>query len=183
MHQSSQNAQPFLTVARVVGVYGIKGWVRLRVQLDNPDLLLSLPNLRLSGPNSVSKPVSIDTLQRHGKGFIARFSDISDRTAAEELKGFEIQVAKVDFPTAASDEVYWRDLLGLKVWFTQNGARCLLGEIRSLLETGANDVMVISPCAGSVDDKEHLVPWIPRDVVIDIDLDASTVEVNWYVDS
>ena len=183
MHQSPQNTQPFLTVAHVVGVYGVKGWVRLRVQLDNPDLLLSLPNLRLTGPNSVSKPVSIDTLQRHGKGFIARFSDLSDRTAAEKLKGFEIQVAKVDFPAAASDEVYWRDLLGLKVWCTQDGARYLLGEIRTLLETGANDVMVISPCAGSVDDKEHLVPWIPGDVVIDIDLDASAVEVNWYVDS
>lgn len=183
MHQSPQNAQPFLTVAHVVGVYGVKGWVRLRVQLDNPDLLLSLPNLRLTGPNSAPKPVSIDTLQRHGKGFIARFSDLSDRTAAEKLKGFEIQVAKVDFPAAASDEVYWRDLLGLKVWCTQDGARCLLGEIRTLLETRANDVMVISPCAGSVDDKEHLVPWIPGDVVIDIDLDASAVEVNWYVDS
>ena len=43
--------------------------------------------------------------------------------------------------------------------------------------------MVISPCAGSIDCKEHLVPWIPSDVVTDIDLDAGTVEVNWYVDS
>ena len=78
-----KNAQPFLTVAHVVGVYGIKDGFVLRVQLDNPDLLLSLPNLRLTGPNSVSKPVSIDTLQRHGKGFIACFTDLSDRTAAE----------------------------------------------------------------------------------------------------
>ena len=53
-------------------------------------------------------------------------------------------MATVDFPAASSDEVYWRDLLGLKVWCTQDGARCLLGEIRTLLETGANDVMVIS---------------------------------------
>ena len=183
MHQSPQNAEPFLTVAHVVGVYGIKGWVRLRVQLDNANLLLTLSNLRLVGPRSAPKPVSIDALQRHGKGYIARFSDLSDRTAAEKLKGFEVQVATVDFPAAASDEVYWRDLLGLKVWCTQGVARCLLGEVRTLLETGANDVMVISPCSGSVDDKEHLVPWIPGDVIIDIDLDASTVEVNWYVDS
>ena len=84
---------------------------------------------------------------------------------------------------AASDEVYWRDLLGLKVWCTQDGSRYLLGEIKTLLETGANDVMVISPCTGSVDDKEHLIPWIPGDVVIDIDLDARNVEVNWYADT
>jgi 16S rRNA processing protein RimM len=183
MHQSPQNAEPFLTVAHVVGVYGIKGWVRLRVQLDNADLLLTLSNLRLVGPRSAPKPVSIDAVQRHGKGFIACFSGLSDRTAAEKLKGFEVQVATVDFPAAASDEVYWRDLLGLKVWCTQDGSRYLLGEIKTLLETGANDVMVISPCTGSVDDKEHLIPWIPGDVVIDIDLDARNVEVNWYVDA
>ena len=183
MHQSPPHFQPLLTVAHIVGAYGVKGWVRLRVQLEQPDLVLTLPNLRLVGPRSVPKPVVIEVLQRQGKGFVARLSDVSDRTVAEKLKGFEVQVATVDFPAAASDEVYWRDLLGLKVWCRQDGSRYLLGEIKTMLETGANDVMVTSPCADSVDDKEHLVPWIPGDVVTDIDLDASTVEVNWYVDS
>jgi len=57
-----------------------------------------------------------------------------------------------------------------------------LGTVKNLLETGANDVLVVSPCEGSVDDREHLVPWIPDDVVVDINLTERRLEVDWYVD-
>jgi 16S rRNA processing protein RimM len=51
-----------------------------------------------------------------------------------------------------------------------------------LLETGANDVLVVAPCEGSVDDREHLIPWIPNEVVTDIALADRKIEVSWYVD-
>ena len=41
MHESSSPIHDFLTLADIVGVYGIKGWVRLRIRLDDPNLLLS----------------------------------------------------------------------------------------------------------------------------------------------
>ena len=47
MHESSSTSHDFLTLADIVGVYGIKGWVRLRIRLDDPNLLLSLPDLTL----------------------------------------------------------------------------------------------------------------------------------------
>ena len=47
MHESSSPSHDFLTLADIVGVYGIKGWVRLRIRLDDPNLLLSLPDLTL----------------------------------------------------------------------------------------------------------------------------------------
>ena len=52
-----------------------------------------------------------------------------------------------------------------------------------MLETGANDVLVVAPCEGSIDDREHLVPWIPDEVVTDIALTDCRIEVNWYVDA
>ena len=72
--------------------------------------------------------------------------------------------------------------MGLKVWCSEAGNRVLLGTVKNLLETGANDVLVVSPCEGSVDNREHLVPWLPGDVVGDIDLKAGQLEVRWYVD-
>ena len=184
MNESSSPSHDFLTLADIVGVYGIKGWVRLRVRLDNPNLLLSLPDLTLvTALQSARQSVVVEALQAQGKGHIARLSGIADRTQAEALKGREIQVAAAHFPAAGDDEVYWRDLEGLEVWCTEDGSRSLLGRVKTLLETGANDVLVVSPCEESIDDREHLVPWIPGEVVTDIALAERKIEVSWYVDA
>ena len=183
MHESSSPSHDFLTLADIVGVYGIKGWLRLRVRLDNPNLLLSLSDLTLVAAPESRQSVVVEALQVHGKGHIARLSGIGDRTQAEALRGCEIQVAAADFPTAADGEVYWRDLEGLEVWCTEDGSRALLGKVKRLLETGANDVLVVAPCEGSIDDREHLVPWIPDEVVTDIALTDRRIEVSWYVEA
>lgn len=186
MTRSATPTASFLTLADIVGVHGIKGWVKLRVQLDDPQLLLSLPHLQLNGPKAairnLPRAITVHSLQRHGKGFIACFAGIDDRTQAELLKGLSIQVSEADFPAAAEHEVYWRDLFGLEVWCSDGGKRVLLGMVKNLLETGANDVLVVGPCKDSVDDREHLVPWLPGDVVVDIDLKEGRLEVDWYVD-
>ena len=187
MHESSSPSNSFLTLADIVGVYGIKGWVRLRVRLDDPNLLLSLPDLTLAvapdAARSARQSVVVEALKVHGKGHIARLSGIADRTQAEALKGGEIQVAAAHFPAAGDDEVYWRDLEGLEVWCTEDGSRSLLGRVKTLLETGANDVLVVAPCEGSIDDREHLIPWVLDKVVTDIALTDRRIEVNWYVDA
>ena len=187
MHESSSLSHDFLTLADIVGVYGIKGWVRLRVYLDEPNLLLSLSDLTLvtapDGPQSARQSVVVEALQVHGKGHIARLSGIADRTQAEAIKGREIQVAAANFPAATDDEIYWRDLAGLEVWCTEEGSRSLLGKVKTLLETGANDVLVVAPCDGSIDDREHLVPWITDEVITDIALTDRRIEVAWYVDA
>ena len=186
MKHSTSPALSLLTLADIVGVYGIKGWVKLRVQLDDPQLLLSLPHLQVNGAEAarrnLPRHITIEALQQHGRGFIARLAGVADRTQAELLKGLSIQVPEADFPAAAKDEVHWRDLLGLEVWCSEAGHRVLLGTVKNLLETGANDVLIVSPCEGSVDNRERLVPWIPCDVVVDIDLTAGRLEVSWYVD-
>jgi len=186
MNESSSPSHDFLTLADIVGVYGIKGWVRLRVRLADPDLLLSLSDLTLiaapEAPRSARQSVVIEALQVHGKGHIARLSGVADHTQAEAVRGHEIQVTAAHFPAAGDGEVYWRDLEGLEVWCTEDGLRSLLGRVKTLLETGANDVLVVAPCEGSIDDREHLVPWIPDEVVTDINLPDGRIEVVWYVD-
>ncbi|GIS02533.1 MAG: hypothetical protein CM15mP103_10840 [Gammaproteobacteria bacterium] len=90
MHESSSPSHDFLTLADIVGVYGIKGWVRLRIRLDDPNLLLSLPDLTLvaapDAPRSARQSVVVEALQVHGKGHIAKLSGIADRTQAEVVK-------------------------------------------------------------------------------------------------
>ena len=54
-----------------------------------------------------------------------------------------------------------------------------LGKVDHLLETGANDVLVVKPCEGSIDSRERLIPWVQGQYVKQVDLIAATIEVDW----
>jgi 16S rRNA processing protein RimM len=85
-------------------------------------------------------------------------------------------------PPAGDDEYYWRDLEGLEVWCSAESGDVLLGQVDHLLETGANDVMVVRATASSLDDRERLIPWLPGDVVSRVDLQAGCLWVQWHLD-
>ena len=57
-----------------------------------------------------------------------------------------------------------------------------LGTVKQMIETGANDVLVVKACEGSVDGRERLIPYLPGDTVARVDLDAGLMEVDWFVD-
>ncbi|MFO1374129.1 MAG: ribosome maturation factor RimM, partial [Agitococcus sp.] len=58
----------------------------------------------------------------------------------------------------------------------------LLGQVYSLMETGANDVLVVRACAGSIDSQERLIPWIPEQVVTAVDIVNRRLVVDWDID-
>jgi 16S rRNA processing protein RimM len=122
----------------------------------------------------------VEAVRHQGKGLIAKLANIDDRTAAEALRGFEIRIPANSFPAPDDGDFYWRDLVGLSVWCCEDDKRVLLGTVDRLLETGANDVLVVVPTEISVDDKEHLIPWIPDSVIVEVDVQGGKIEVNWY---
>lgn len=82
----------------------------------------------------------------------------------------EIAVHRNQLTNAEPGEYYWVDLIGLKV-VTLLGQE--LGEVSHLLETGANDVLVITGT------RERLIPFVHGDVVRKIDLDNRLMTVDW----
>ena len=60
--------------------------------------------------------------------------------------------------------------------------RVLLGTVDYLIETGANDVLVVKPSTDSIDDRERLIPYLPGDVVTRVDLDRAVIEVDWFLE-
>jgi len=196
MSTSIAPAEEGLTLATVLGAYGIKGWVRLWVNLEDPSALTHLSPLTLHRPSGhkpaghqpsdvpapAARPVIIEALQRQGKGYTARLSGVEDRTAAEALKGSDIRMPTAQFPQADDGDFYWRDLEGLQVWCEEGESRLLLGIVQRLLETGANDVLVVTPSEGSIDDRERLIPWLPDEVIKQVDLQERTIAVSWFID-
>lgn len=180
-----------LHLADIVGVHGIKGWVKIRSYLEDPALLTELDDIILSPGKQAGaaeakaevKKVKVLKVKTQGKGIIAALKGVDDRNAAEALRGWMLSGLASQLPQPGEGEYYWRDLIGLKVWCTEGDREVLLGTVKQLIETGSNDVLVVKPTADSVDDSEHLIPWLPGDVVAGVDLIAGVIKVNWFIDA
>ena len=170
-----------LVVAKITGCYGLKGWVKMHSYTQPVENVLGFSGwqvTRQDGPESIV----FDAGKAQGKGLVAHIAGVDDRTLAEAYKGLEVLVPRSALPVLADGDYYWRDLQGLQVWCHERGQRVLLGTVDYLIETGANDVLVVAGCAGSIDKRERLIPYLPGDSVTAVDLDAGVIEVDWFID-
>ena len=117
------------------------------------------------------KEVKLVDGRRQGKQIIAAIDGITDRDAAAALSGWEILIDKSQLPAAEEGEYYWADMVGLKVETDQGVA---LGVVDHLLETGANDVLVVMDGT-----KERLIPFLQQQTVLKIDLENGLMVVDW----
>ena len=116
------------------------------------------------------KPVKLVDGRKQGKGMAALLPGYNDREQAAALVGQQIFVGRDQMPLTEEDEYYWSDLEGLEV-HTTNGE--VLGRVDRMMETGANDVLVVRG------DRERLVPFIQGQYVVRVDLEAGLIVVDW----
>ena len=167
-----------IDVGRITSVFGIKGWVKVHSDTEPAENIVGYKPWWLKTRHGV-KAVEVDEFQAHGKGFIAHIKGVDDRDVAETLTKVTISVERAQLPELESEEYYWHQLENLQVISVFGGVETLFGRVSHLLETGANDVLVVKPEADSVDDKERLVPYVPGQFVQKIDLDAGKIWVDW----
>jgi len=116
------------------------------------------------------KTVKILDGRKQGKGLVVCLPGINDREQAKTMVGQQIFVRREQMPATAKDEYYWSDLEGLEVHTTKGE---LLGKVERLMDTGANDVLVIRG------QREHLVPFVQGQYVTRVDLEGGLIEVDW----
>ncbi len=86
--------------------------------------------------------------------------------------GLKILIAEADLPNLPAGEFYWHQLIGLEV---VNESRSL-GVVESMMETGANDVLV---CKNKENPKtDILIPYTPETVLV-VDLESKQMTVDW----
>lgn len=156
-------------VGRVSGLFGVQGWVKVFSHTAPRENIINYSPWQLK-LGSGWKELTVKAGRAQGRGLIAQLEGIADRDAAAALVGAEIAVCREQLPAAAEDEYYWADLEGLRV-ITRDGVE--LGIVSHLLATGANDVLVVRG------ERERLIPYIPGQVVVDVDLNAGTLRVDW----
>ncbi len=159
-------------MGRVAGLYGIKGWVKVFSETEPRDNILEYSPwyLKVSGKWQEMEPAEG---RIHGNGVVARLEGYSDRDQAARLVGAEIAIHRDQLPEIGEGEYYWSDLIGLKV---VNTAGVELGQVDHLLETGANDVLIVKG------ERERLIPYTPGQAVVKVDLEAGVLTVEWDAD-
>jgi len=181
-----------LVVGKITGCYGVKGWVKIHSYTEPRENFLGFGKWVLLR-RGVSEPIEFDDGRVQGKGLVAHIAGVDDRNLAEAYSGLEVAVQADSLPALEEGDYYWSQLQGLQVWCrepredgssTEGGTeeRVLLGTVDYLIETGANDVLVVKPSAGSIDDRERLIPYLPGDVVTRVDLERAEMEVNWFLE-
>ena len=158
-----------ITVGRIVGVHGVRGWVKLLSHTDPIDNLLRYRPWRvaLDGNDLTLNPLE-GRIQ--GKSLVARIEGIDDRDQAMRWIGADIRIDRSQLPPPKKGEVYWVDLEGLTVRTTEGVE---LGTVSHLFATAANDVMVVQG------DRERLIPYIKDRFVKLVDLEGGGIVVDW----
>jgi len=159
-----------ILVGRIAGVYGVKGWLKVH-SFTRPieNILAYSPWFLDSRDGLISK--LLEESKHQGKNLVAKLADIENREQARSLIHSDILVEKNILPALAPGEYYWHDIIGLSVRNTDGQD---LGIVRQVLETGANDVIVVEG------EQRLLIPWVKDEFVIDIDLEAGQMQVDWH---
>jgi len=188
MTQPSGQPEGYTTLGRIGAAVGIKGWVRLISFTDPADNILQYRHFILAplpaGGAAATAPdrterIEIDESRIQGKDFIGHIRGCDNRELARQYTGREMLVAKAALPDLDENEFYWFQLEGLQVINLQDET---LGTVHHLIETGANDVLVVKPTDQSLDDQERLIPWIRGQVIKQVDIAGGIVRVDWEKD-
>jgi 16S rRNA processing protein RimM len=162
-----------ILLGRVSGLFGVKGWIKVYSDTEPRDNILNYSPWYLQRQGGW-QPYEVIAGRAHGKGIVAQLANCPDRDAAAELVGSTIAIRREQLPVTAEDEYYWSDLRGLTVITTQGVE---LGRVVNLMETGANDVLVVRERGEH--GRERLIPFIRQQVVKAVDLEKGQLTVDW----
>jgi 16S rRNA processing protein RimM len=182
--ESAELPADAIEVGRIHDAWGVKGWFKVLPHSASPEALFSSKRWFLQPSEKAAKPAFTGTVllrireaREHADSIVATAQEVDDRNAAEALKGARIFVPRSSFPTAGDDEYYWVDLIGLQV---VNREGVVLGEVRDLMATGPQTVLVVA-YEESGKPAERMIPFVSA-YVDQVDLPARRITVDWQAD-
>jgi len=168
----------WVVLGEIGRVHGLKGWLKL-ISFTSPIENILDYSCFHGIVGGRSQELELDEHRRQSKALLVHFKGYDDPETARLLTGTELTIANEELPQLERGEFYWHQLQGLKV---VNQRDQVFGKVSHLLETGANDVLVVKADSESIDDRERLIPYLLNSVIVQVDLQAQTIRVDWEAD-
>ncbi len=165
----SVESEKFVTLGYVSGLFGVRGWIKVFSYTRPRQNIFSYNPWYLKTEQGWTALEVLDGREQ-GKGLVALLEGHQDRDLSATLINCEIAVSRDQLDDLEDGEYYWADLVGLTVIDTSDQT---LGKVVDMMETGSNDVMVIRG------DKQYLIPFVPDVYVMEVDLYAGILRVDW----
>ena len=162
-------------LGKITGVHGIKGWLKIQSFSSPPENILNYPSWIINNKGEEDY-YSIEQGRKQNNKIVVKLEKIDDRNTAESLINSKIQILRSDLPKLSNENYYWSDLVGLSVL---NSEETVIGKIESLIETGANDVMVII----TLKDERILIPFVMHEIIKEVNVELSYIKIDWSIES
>lgn len=160
-------------MGRVLGAHGVKGALMVASYCEPARRLLDYSRWWLRQGNT-PRAVALLGGQHSAKGLIVELDGISDRDAANALRGTEVAIERELLPPLRKGQYYWADLEGLRV---VNGDGAELGHVDHLFDNGAHPVLVVRDGL-----RERMIPFVVDRHVLEVDLSSGLIRVDWDAD-
>ena len=158
--------EKYLKVGVITSTHGLKGEFKIYPTTDDAKRFKKLSKVYLGEDYMPRKITGV----RFFKQFvIAKFEGFDTVEDAEAVKGKNLYVERADAVPLGENEYYIADLIGMQV--VENGI--VLGQIKDVLETGANDVYIVD----SADYGEFMIPAI-RQCIRQVDVEQGIMQVE-----
>ncbi len=163
-------------MGRILGPYGIKGWLKARPYTASPDTLLDYDRwwLAARGGQGAWKELAVVSARIHADTLLVEFEGLTDRESSASWRGALLGVPRAKLPKLRKGEIYWGDLIGFTV---VNRLGEQVGTVAGVLDTAAHAVLRVAGEHG----RERLIPLVAA-YLDSIDASARKVWVDWQLD-
>lgn len=169
---SARDSGDAVTIGRILGGWGVQGWVQVYSWTSPPEALFDYEPWYLGSPDH---PVRVERWRRSGQKLVARLADIDSPEEAARLAETTILIHREQLPEPGPGQYYWHDLLELEVVNLDDHR---WGKVAGILPTGAHDVLKVE----SADGKAVLIPFVVNQFVKRVDLQSGRIVVDWPED-
>jgi 16S rRNA processing protein RimM len=135
-----EGAERYVALAEVARPHGVRGELRLKIYNPDSEVLLGRPAIRLASGEGETRPARLESVRRVPGALLVRLEGVSDREAAEHLRGVRIEVLRSALQPAADGEYYCCDLEGCEVLLA--GER--IGRVTSVASYPTCDALVVA---------------------------------------
>ncbi|NPA24329.1 MAG: 16S rRNA processing protein RimM [Deltaproteobacteria bacterium] len=161
---------PWVVLGQIVKTQGLRGEVRVRSEIEEPENFL-LAGMKLRSRDGSLVPVEVTRYRRQKGTYILSLEGCRSIDAAQSLIGCELVCRGSCLPEPGEDEYYHFQILGLPV-FDPGGRE--LGLLKEIIPTAGHEVFVIRPRSEDVGGEELLLPMVAA-YIISIDPEAGRI--------